>query len=122
MVTKALKIMRRAQSVEKRADKFSVTIARNLQKELIDTLIDQKEKLEDEIESILDFSLETNLNAGLKQITREEAEKRFKLAIEKGYQLKLLKVELKVKTKLYNKYFENIEEEVKELPEMKGGE
>lgn len=106
-MSKALEIMRKAQSVEKRAGKFAVTIARNLQKEMIDTLVDQKEKLEDEIESVLDFSLVTDLNHGLKTITREEAERRFKTAMEKGYQLKLLKVELKVKRKLFKKYFDD---------------
>lgn len=121
MATKALEIMRKAQSVEARADKFSVTIARNIQKDVIDVLITQKEKLEDEIDSILDFSLETNINRGLKQITREEAEQRFKLAIEKGYELRLVKMELKVKTKLFNKYFKDEEVSSENAPQ-KGGE
>lgn len=102
---KALLIMKSAPNMDKRAEKFLNTIARNVKKERIDTLIDQKEKLEDEIESLLDFSLHTDLNKGQQPLTREDCEKRFDKAISLGYELKLISMELKIKRALYADYF-----------------
>lgn len=105
MSVKALNIMKTAQSSGDRAQSFLETIKRNIQRDIIDVLITQKEKLEDELISLQDFSLEIDLNKGQTPITREEAELRFKRMIDCEYQLVLVNLELKTKQASFDSYF-----------------
>lgn len=105
-MSKAKKIMQESASVKERAEQFTQTIRRNLKKSILDPLVDQREKLEDELASILDFSLEINVNKGLMPITREDSEKRFARAIQLEYDLKLLRLETEAKTEIFNTYFD----------------
>lgn len=102
---KALEIMRSVVPVDKKAETYALTIKRNLQKQIIDPLIDKKEKLEDDIESAMDFSLNVNINEGMSPITREQAEERFKRVQGLEYQLVMLNLEMKAKLEIFNRYF-----------------
>lgn len=104
---KALDIMRESVPINKKAEDYFKTIKRNLQKQVLDVLIDKKEHLEDTLASYLDFSLDVNINKGINPITREEAEKRFGKALEIEYELTLVTIELKTKQDIYDKYFSN---------------
>lgn len=106
---KALDLMKSAPSVTERAQDFVKTIQRNLQKEILDTLIDEKEKIEDKITSQKDFTLHADLNAGRQPISREECERRFKTILTLEYDLDLLNEEIAVKQEIFNKYFGDVQ-------------
>jgi hypothetical protein len=104
-MAEALEILRKSQSTEDRALNYLDSIKRNLKRDVIDELMTRKDKLDDKLFALKDFSLETDINRGVNQITRDEAEKRFKEIIELEFELELLEAELKSKTKSYQKYF-----------------
>jgi hypothetical protein len=108
-MSKALSIMQNVPSVNDRAGKFEATIKRNLQKSELDVLIDKREKIEDKIASLNDFSLNTDLNKGLQPIGREECEARFKQVMLHEYELELLNEEIDAKQEIFNKYFSDNE-------------
>ena len=110
MSTKALETMVNVPLIKERADKFFVTIKRNLQKEILDPLITQREKLEDDIASVLDFSLNTDINRGLTPITREKCQERFKTSITLQYELNLLNMEIAQKQIIFDELFLENEE------------
>lgn len=101
----ALKLLSENQSVKERAENYAHSVKRNLQKTILDSLVEKKEKLEDELYELKNFTLDTNLNSGLRQMTKEDCEKRFIKIIENEYQLKLLEAELKIKEESFKKYF-----------------
>lgn len=121
---KAIDIMKRSDSVATRAVKYNRIIRRNLKKSILDPLNDQKDALEDKIENLKDFSLDTNLNAGVKRIDREDCEKRFKDLIQARYDLSMLKLEIEEKTSIFKELFGNkaVEEEEDELEDEKSNE
>jgi hypothetical protein len=105
IIMKALELLKTSKSVKERAESYANSVKRNIQKDVIDNLISKKEKLEDELFDLTNFTLETNFNAGLKTMTKEDCENRFKRIIEVEYELELLDAELKVKQKSFDKYF-----------------
>lgn len=107
---KALEIMKTSSNTEQRAETYVGTIKRNLQKSILDPLIDKKEKLDDAVTSLLDFSLQTDINKGVAMVTREEAEDRFAKVLQKEYELVLLNLEIKAKQTSFDKYFTDAEE------------
>ena len=108
MKNKVTEFLKKAPSTEARAEKFAQTISRNLQKSFLDVLIDKKEKMEDSLDSLLDFSLDTNLNKGVAPITREEAEKRIAKALDLKYELEMITLEINIKQKHFNEFFKEL--------------
>ena len=106
----AINIMKKTSSIETRAEQFGATIKRNLQKSFIDPLVDNIEKMEDQIQTLLDFNLDTDLNKGVKPVTRVEAQDRFNEVLNLRYELDLLQAELKAKKAGFDKYFGNDKE------------
>lgn len=102
---KAAELLKNMPNIEQRAEKFAETVKRNLQKSVIDELITKKERLEDDIDSKLDFSLHTDLNKGMLPVTREAAEQRFREVIDLRYRLELVSQELSIKQDIFNDYF-----------------
>jgi len=94
----ALKLMKTSKSVDERANDYVESIKRDLKVDLIDRLLKQKDRIVDELRDLKDFVLDTNLNSGVRRMTKEECQKRFADIIEKEYQLSLLEAELKIKT------------------------
>lgn len=102
---KAQELLKTNVSVAQRADKFAVSIQRNIQKDVLDVLVDRKDKIDEELFELSDFSLETDVNRGVRPMKQEECEERFKKMIELEYELELLEKEIEIKTKSFNKYF-----------------
>lgn len=103
--TKANKLLSANKSVKERASKFEVSIKRDIQKTMLDTLQTQIETKEDEIFELQDFTLETNLNSGKSALTKEECQRRFEKLIQIEFELSLLRAELKVKQEAFDQYF-----------------
>ena len=103
---KALELMKKFPSVEERATAYATSIKRDLYQQVIEPVIRKKERLEDEIADLKNFSLNTNLNQGVAAVTKEECLKRFKEIIQKEYELELTKKELEIKQKSFDFYFE----------------
>jgi len=106
---KAVNLLKETTPVKERAEKYAVTIKRNLKTTCIDPVILQIEKLEVKLDTLLDFSLDIDLNKGIKPITCEEAEDRFKEVLNIEYELVLLRAELKAKQAIYDEYFSESE-------------
>jgi hypothetical protein len=102
---KALELLKTSKSTKERAESYANSMKRNIQRDVIDTLIGKKEKIEDELFELTNFTLDTNLNSGLRAMTKEDCEKRFVKIIELEYQLTLLAAELKVKQASFDTYF-----------------
>ena len=104
---KALTLLETNKTVKERAGKYVERIKKSISLEVIDTLKEKIEKIDDQIFDLENFSLETNLNKGLKQLTKEDCENRFKEIINLEYKKKLLSLELEAKTQAFNKYFDS---------------
>lgn len=101
----ALKIMQENKSVEDRSLSFIVSVERSIMREIIDPLIIKKEKLEQQILDLKDFSLDTDINKGRQRVTAEDCEKRFKAIFKAEYDLELLNLEIDSMKGIYDKYF-----------------
>jgi hypothetical protein len=102
---KALEMLKNSKSIGERAENYIVSAKRNIQRDIIDAIISKKEAMEDKLFDLSDFTLETNLNAGVERMDKDAVEKRFTHIIDLEYQLKLLKLELETKQESFNKYF-----------------
>jgi hypothetical protein len=107
--TKALDLLKSNKTVSERAENYFISVKRNIQRDVIDSLTSRKEAMEDELFELTNFNLETDLNKGYQQITKESVEQRFKKIIDVEYKLKLINLELKSKQETFNKYFEDAE-------------
>ena len=103
--TKALDLLKSNKSVSERAENYIVSVKRNLQRDVIDALVQRKEAMEDELFELTNFTLETNVNNGMQAMTKETVEARFKKVIDLEYKLKLIELELKTKQESFDKYF-----------------
>lgn len=110
--SKALTLMKKNRSVEQRADQYSVSISRNIKRDVIDKLTEQIESIDDQIFELENFSLDTDHNKGMQMMTRDDAEVRFKKIIDLEFKREVLSLELKVKEKTFNKYFGESEPEL----------
>ena len=102
---KALEMLETNISVSERAENYIISVKRNLQRDVIDALVQKKEAMDDELFELKNFSLETNINTGLQAMTKEMVEARFKKIIDLEYKLKLTELELKTKQESFDKYF-----------------
>lgn len=102
----AMKMLEKSKSIKERADSYFTSVKRNIQRDVLDSLTQKKEALDDKLFELQNFTLETNLNSGLRMMTKEDAENNFKAIIETEYQLTMIEMELKVKQASFDKYFE----------------
>lgn len=98
-------MMKKNRSVSERAESYFESTRRELQREVIETLIVKKEKISDELFELSNFTLETNLNANLRQMTKVDCTLRFKKIIDLEWELQLLELELNSKQASFDKYF-----------------
>jgi len=103
--TKALDLLKSNKSVSERAENYIISVKRNLQRDVIDALVQKKESMEDELFELTNFTLETNVNNGVQAMTKETIEARFKKVIDLEYKLKLITLELATKQESFDKYF-----------------
>ena len=102
---KALELLKTNKTISERAEKYHESIKRNIQRDVLDKLTTTIEDLEDTLFELKNFVLDTNINRGLMQMTKDDCENRFKKIIEVEFELELLKQEQKVKKEIYEKYF-----------------
>ena len=111
----ALEMLRTSKTVAERAESFFKSIKRELQKEILDTLVEKKEKIEDEIFELSNFTLDTNHNRGLAAMTKNDCKIRFEKVINLEFELDLVVEELTRKQASYDKYFSTtVSDDVKE--------
>jgi hypothetical protein len=102
---KALELLKSNKTVAERAENYATAVKRNIQRDVIDTLTAKKEAIEDELFELTNFNLETDVNKGYQQMTKDSVEARFKKIIDLEYKLKLVALELTAKQESFNKYF-----------------
>ena len=103
--TKALELLKTNKTVSERAEKYVASVKRNIQRDVIDALVSKVEKMEDELFELTNFNLETDVNRGYQEMTKEAVEARFKKIIDLEYQVKLTNLELTAKQESFDKYF-----------------
>jgi hypothetical protein len=106
---KALDLLKSNKTVSERAENYIVSVKRNIQRDVIDSLTARKEAMEDELFELTNFNLETDVNRGYQQMTKELVEQRFKKIIDIEYKLKLVSLELASKQDSFDKYFGDAE-------------
>lgn len=102
---KALELLKTNTGVAERAENYVSSVKRNIQRDVIDALTAKKEKIDDELFELKNFSLETDANKGVIEMKREDVEKRFRKIIDLEYELKLVNLELTAKQESFEKYF-----------------
>jgi len=102
---KALELLKTNTGVAERAENYVSSVKRNIQRDVIDALTAKKEKIDDELFELKNFSLETDANRGVVEMKREDVEKRFRKIIDLEYELKLVSLELTAKQESFEKYF-----------------
>jgi hypothetical protein len=96
--TKANQLLTSAKSVEERANKFETSIKRNIQKKVLDPLLEQIEAKEDELYELENFS-ET------KSLSQAECQEKFEKIIQIKFDITCLKAELQKKQETFDEYF-----------------
>jgi archaellum component FlaC len=102
---KALELLKTNTGVAERAENYVSSVKRNIQRDVIDALTAKKEKIDDELFELKNFSLGTDANKGVIEMKREDVEKRFRKIIDLEYELKLVSLELTAKQESFEKYF-----------------
>lgn len=108
---KALEIMKTSQSVNERAEEFAKSIKRNIQVGVLDVIVAKIEALKDKEFELKNFTLSTDMNAGVAQMSRQECENRFKELINISFEKRMLEVELTEKQKAFDFYFSEVPSE-----------
>ena len=103
--TKALDLLKSNKSVSERAENYIISVKRNIQRDVIDALVQKKEAMEDELFELTNFTLEAIQWNGVQAMTKETIEARFKKVIDLEYKLKLTNLELVTKQESFDKYF-----------------
>lgn len=108
-------MLRTSKTVAERADSYFKSMKRDIQKEVLDSLIEKREKIVDEIFELSTFTLETNYNRGNVPVTKEDCKARFVKIIDMEFELELINIELSKKQASFDKYFpEEVENASKE--------
>ncbi len=102
---KALALLKKSKSTTERASKYASRIAQSLRVDKIIPLEEEIEKIDDKIFDLQDFSLETDLNAGMKKLTKEDCEKRFGEIIDLQVKKTVLELKLKATQEAYDELF-----------------
>ena len=106
---KALDLLKSNKTVSERAENYVTSVKRNIQRDVIDSITAKKEAMEDELFELTNFNLETDVNRGYQQMTKESVEARFKKIIDIEYKLKMTNLELIAKQESFDKYFGDAE-------------
>lgn len=103
--SRAHELLATVKSIGERAATYAERIKKSLQLSMILPLEEEIEGIDDEIFDLESFTLETDLNKGMKQLTKEDCEERFSKIIELRYKKKLKVLELEVKREAFEDLF-----------------
>jgi D-Tyr-tRNAtyr deacylase len=109
---KALVLLKKSKSVDERAAQFVQVAKEDLYDDLIKPLKRKISDIDNSIFELTDFTLETNLNKGMRRMSSDDIKAQFTKVIELRYQKDLLEAELTSKEATFNYYFGLEEEEV----------
>ena len=104
--TKAEKLLGSIKTASEKASIYYPRIKRSLLIKLT-TFKESIDRLEDEINDLENFSLDTNLNKGMVSMTMEACEERFSKIFDKKFELDLLTKEYESRKKSFEDYFGN---------------
>jgi TolA-binding protein len=102
---KAITLLKTNKSVSERAERFAEGIRKELEYDMILSLEKKLDSMDDKIFELEDFSLNTDLNKGMRRMTQEECKGRFKDIINLNYEKKLLQLELNAKREAFEALF-----------------
>jgi hypothetical protein len=102
---KALSLLQKSKTVKERAEKYASRIAQSIKVDKIVPLEEEIEKIDDKIFDLQDFSLQTDLNKGLKRLTKEDCEERFAKIIDLQVEKTVLSLKLKATQDAYAELF-----------------
>lgn len=102
---RAQELMLKSKTVGERTDVFFERIKQSLNIKIILPLQEQVEELDDKIFELEDFSLSTDLNKGLRRLSKEDVEARFTKIMELEAEKTLLLLKLEAKQASFTKYF-----------------
>lgn len=109
MATKAFTLLSARKSTESRAAQYAERVADSILLTKINHLKEAIGKIDDKIFDLENFSLETDINAGFKQISKEDIENRFSQLIDLHYEKDLIQAELDSKAKAFELYFGKVQ-------------
>ena len=101
----ALDLLSKGVSTKDRATKYVERVSKSIELNLINRMEEGINKMEDEIFELKNFDLETDVNSGKKEMTKEEIEKRFLRIIELEVAMDLKRLELESTKDSFNKLF-----------------
>lgn len=104
-MSKALKMLNTAKSVSDRAEAYAPRIKESLKLKIIRPLKERIAVIDDKIFDLSNFALDTDLNRGQKQMSKEDCEKRFEEIIELSYEKDMLEMELESKQETFDDLF-----------------
>lgn len=102
---KALELLSKGVSTKDRASKYVERVSKSIELSLINKMEEDINKMEDEVFELKNFDLETDVNSGKKEMTKEEVEKRFLRIIQIEVDMKLRRMELEATKEAYNNLF-----------------
>lgn len=102
---KALVLLKKSKSVDERASQFVQVAKEDLYDDLIKPLKRKISDIDNSIFELTDFTLETNLNKGMRRMSSDDIKAQFTKVIELKYQKDLLEAELTSKEATFNYYF-----------------
>jgi D-Tyr-tRNAtyr deacylase len=102
---KALVLLKKSKSVDERAAQFVQVAKEDLYDDLIKPLKRKISDIDNSIFELTDFTLETNLNKGMRRMSSDDIKAQFTKVIELKYQKDLLEAELISKEATFNEYF-----------------
>ena len=102
---KAYTMLSKVKSVKERAEVYIPSIMKSLDYQMIHPLENKRDTLSAQIFDLESMGLATDLNKGLRALTKEDCEARFAAIIQKKYELKILNLELEAKQAAFNELF-----------------
>lgn len=109
--TKAFGLLSTSKTTKEKAKAYAPSIRRDLLNSFIIELERKKDKINDKLFDLQEFTLDSDLNAQQKRMSMEECKTQFNEILALEYELKLIEMELKAKREIFEEYFGIIKEE-----------
>jgi D-Tyr-tRNAtyr deacylase len=104
--SKALNMLETSKTLSERASQYYTAIARDIKDSTITVLEKKIEKLKNKVFDLSDFTLEADANAGQRRMSQEDCQSQLQQLLDTQYAIKVLELELKLKTDIYKELFD----------------